>query len=94
MSHELPDTKAGILLNQISDHLPYFIRYPITRPKNKSHEIKIYPNELVASERHRQFLADVDIMGILDVSEDADPCRNYNILNNKLKEGTEIFFLT
>jgi hypothetical protein len=92
MSPELLHTKAGILLNQISDHLPYFVRYPITQPKNQTQEIQVHPNELNASEGLRHFLANSNILETLDESEDADPCSNYNILKSKLKEGIERYF--
>ena len=62
MNDEIFNVDAGIFLSKISDHLQYFVRYPVLQSHNRTREIKVYPNEQVALEGLRQFLRDHNLI--------------------------------
>jgi hypothetical protein len=83
-------TTAGVLLKNISDHLPYFIclDYLNYRSENTKY-IKVMSN---SAPEFKNYLINANILDNLDRNIFADPNANYNNLNDILKFGMDNFF--
>ena len=76
---------SGIILSDISDHLPYFYCINIQNHNKMSKEY-IYHRKL-NDENINKLLIDLEqlnVMNCLDTDHDGDPNKNYNILENYL----------
>ena len=76
---------SGIILSDISDHLPYFYCINIQN-HNKMPKEYIYHRKL-NDENINKLLIDLEqlnVMNYLDTDHDGDPNKNYNILENFL----------
>ena len=77
---------AGVMLNKISDHLPYFICIDIIdKPKTGPKYISICKKKKTAATDMLQDLLSFNLTDELDTSPNADPSKNYDILDNKVK---------
>ena len=92
ISENISETTSGILLNNISDHLPYFICLDILKYSNKSQKYVKVMSMPMASQKFKDYLANANITNALNKSEQADPDENYNLLNNILKSGIDQYF--
>ena len=87
-SNIFQEVKAGILLKNISDHLPYFVSFNCFRNTYESKKImKIFCGGNDAVDKLRTFIADSNVFDMLDKTSDADPNSNYEILNNVISRG-------
>ena len=85
LSHRISDATAGILINSISDHLPYFISLDINIYKNNIPKfIQIKHQSAQAIAYFKLEIANANIYNKLDLSLQADPNRNYNILQQTI----------
>ena len=85
LSHRISNATAGILINSISDHLPYFILLDINIYNNKIPKfIQIKHQSAQAIANFKLEIANANIYNKLDLSLQADPNRNYNILQQTI----------
>jgi hypothetical protein len=90
ISDNFSRTTSGIILNHISDHLPYFICLDyLNVAKDSSKFIKVQTQNSIG---FKEYLRNVNILDSLDSNCKTDPNDNYNILGNILKVGMEKFF--
>ena len=88
ISSEFSSVTAGILVDKISDHQPYFICLDyITLNKPSSRYIFIKNQTANTIEAFRTFLKDEKIMDKMNIGANTDPNINYNILNETLSKG-------
>ena len=81
-SHRLSESIAGILLNKISDHLPYFISMNnVNIKQNKTKRIiKIKQQNESNVAKFKAEMSHANLDSKLDLCIDADPNINYDIL--------------
>ena len=96
VSNHFSKTTSGILVSPISDHYPCFttLDYLTLNAKVNHKYIKIVPKNSQSIPAFRSFLANSNIIEQLNVNLNADPNKNYEILNKMLQKGTEKCFPT
>ena len=78
-------TSSGILLNRISDHLPYFICLEHSTKKQKVDKlIEIKNNNIMSMNKFRTGIEASNIWDKLDKDNFADPNENYHILETEI----------
>ena len=88
LSDNFSDSTAGILLQNISDHLPCFISLDYLKTEHVKHKyVKLYTNSPQAMNELKIFLRDADIMGKLR----GDPNQNYNTLIKIVSDAINLF---
>ena len=84
---------AGILIQNISDHLPYFIALDILKFKHNAVKyVQISPKCSQSMDNFKQYLQNKNIMATLDTDLNANPDTNYEKLNEIIKSGIENCF--
>lgn len=86
------ECKTGILLNGISDHLPYFIKVPTSQHQKSFKTVRVNCNEPGADLLFQQYLAESNIELKLKIGAAGDPEENYKILNSIIKTGYDKYF--
>ena len=83
------DHSSGILLSDISNHLPYFIclNSGVSR-QNTSVLIEIKPSG-ESIDNFRKEIMDSNVAASLDQHPNADPDANYNIIHNTIEQLKE-----
>ena len=80
-------TTAGILLNKLSDHQPYFVLLVITLTKIQNPNlIKIHMQNDEAINRFINEISNADLYNKLDQSQTADPNVSYNIIHDDIEK--------
>ena len=92
LNDRILECKSGILLNRISDHLPYFIKLQCFQHQNVPNKIQINHNRPDAHECFQNYLVESNITLKLNASPTGDPEDNYKILNDIIKIGYDKFF--
>ena len=78
-------TSSGILVNRISDHLPYFICLEhYTKKQKVSQLIEITNNNIISMNKFRSGIEASNIWDKLDKDNLADPNENYHILETEI----------
>ena len=78
-------TSSGILVNRISDHLPYFICLEYSTKKQKmSQLIEIKNNNIISMNKFRSGIEASNIWDKLNKDNLADPNENYHILETEI----------
>ena len=78
-------TTAGILLNKLSDHQPYFILMDIALTKIPNPKlIKIHLHNDEAINKFINEISNADLHNNLDKSQTADPNVSYNIIQDEI----------
>ena len=87
-------TCAGIILNQLSDHFPYFLSLDNMSTKNikPPKRVKQTINSRGAMENMLDYMKSNDIYDKLKTNLLEDPNINYDILHEYMKNTKEIFF--
>ena len=87
-------TCAGIILDQLSDHFPYFLSLDnmSTKSIKPPKRIKQTVNNPEAMENMLDYMKSNDIYDILKTNLIEDPNINYDILHEYMKNTKEIFF--
>ena len=84
------ETTAGVLHNNISDHLPYFITLDYSVNKQKYQKTtKIYSNSVEAKTKFKNEVSYICRNLNLDISPNADPNKNYDMLDDALKDSLD-----
>ena len=86
ISQRLLKTTAGIILSRISDHLPYFVSldYVSIKLKNITKLIQVKQQNASNLNNFKAELSRTDLLTNFDLSIDADPNRNYDILEHTI----------
>ena len=86
ISHRLLKTSAGITLSRISDHLPYFVSldYVNIKLKNVTKFIQVKQQNASNLNNFKAELSRTNLLTNFDLSIDADPNRNYDILEHTI----------
>ena len=86
ISHRLLKTSAGIILSRISDHLPYFVSldYVNIKLKNVTKFIQVKQQNASNLNNFKAELSRTNLLTNFDLSIDADPNRNYDILEHTI----------
>ena len=86
ISHRLLKTSAGIILSRISDHLPYFVSldYINIKLKNITKFIQVKQQNASNLNNFKAELSRTNLLTNFDLSIDADPNRNYDILEHTI----------
>ena len=92
-SHTI-STCSGIILDQLSDHFPYFVSLDnlITRKTKPPKQIKQTMNCPKAMENMLNYMKTNDIICRLNNDLTEDPNKNYNILHEHMKTAKAIHF--
>jgi hypothetical protein len=86
LSDNFSYTTAGIMMQAISDHLPYFITLDYLKPNiNTSGRITICKSDTAALNNFRNFLINADIMNQINSCQNVN--RKYEILQSIVLEG-------
>ena len=90
ISNDFSHVTAGILIQKISDHLPYFITLDNVHPnKRTSNKVKVFDNSSKSMENLRTFLQNIDITTRLALVDDTN--EKYSILQSLILEGLNKF---
>ena len=85
--------KAGILVQNISDHLPYFISLGILKSQyNTVKSVKVTLRSSESMNNFKNYLQEKNIMSILDCDQNSDPNRNYEKLHETVTAGLHTCF--
>ena len=86
ISHRLLITSAGIIPSRISDHLPYFVSldYVNIKLKNITKFIQVKQQNASNLNNFKAELSRTNVLTNFDLSIDADPNRNYDILEHTI----------
>ena len=86
ISHRLLKTSAGIILSRISDHLPYFVSLDYVNIKFKkiTKFIQVKQQNAYNLNNFKAELSCTNVLTNFDLSIDADPNRNYDILEHTI----------
>ena len=86
ISHRLLKTTAGIILSRISDHLPYFVSldYVNIKLKNVTKFIQVKQQSASDLTNFKAEIARINLITNFDMSIDADPNVNYDILEHTI----------
>ena len=84
--HRLLKTSAGIILSRISDHLPYFVPldYVNIKLKNVTKFIQVKQQNASNLNHFKAELSRTNLLTNFDLSIDAGPNRNYDILEHTI----------
>ena len=87
LSSQTVTSSAGIILDELSDHYPYFLRIDNlnTKLSNPPRRAKQKINNIRAMENLRDDMIDKNITKDLNHDLLADPNKNYDILHNHMK---------
>ena len=90
MANHMCETTAGILVNNISDHLLCFLTLDyLNTPHETTKYIKVYKKDGQSVNNFRLEIANQCILDRFNVDISGDPNENYNILNNMLVNALE-----
>jgi hypothetical protein len=92
LSENFSQTTSGILLKDISDHLPYFISLDYLCYNRKSYCFAKVVSH--SSSEFRKYLSEANIVSKLDGDSSGNPNENYEILNEILRTGMNQYFPT
>lgn len=93
INNMLHEVKAGILVKNISDHLPIFISFNCFKSViNSIKLVKVFSGGNEAITKFRQFMVDSNVENRLKKDSNADPNDNYEILSRYLSKGINEFF--
>ena len=86
ISHRLLKTTAGIILSRIADHLPYFVSldYVNIKLKNVTKFIQVKQQSASDLTNFKAEIARTNLITNFDMSIDADPNVNYDILEHTI----------
>ena len=80
--------KAGILIQRISDHLPYFIALDILKPQYDTiKSVKVTSKNSECKENFKLYLQRKNIMSLLDCDPSANPSTNYEKFHEIITKG-------
>jgi len=95
ISNYFSKTTAGILIKNISDHLPYFIVLDYLQIRNCTQKIvKLSRNDPGSIQNLKMYLKDCNIMEKFDLNDLNDPNENLEKLNSVLQTGLNIYLPT
>lgn len=90
ISDNFSKTTSGIILNDISDHLPYFVCLDyLSCRKEPSKFVKVKSQ---CSQDFLNYLRNIDVMTSLDTSPNANPDKNYEAFKKILDNGINKYF--
>ena len=90
LTDEFSKTTAGILYDNISDHQPYFVTLDYFKTlQNKKRYVKTYTNNREAKEKFRLEISEKCQPEMFEISLNADPNINYNLLDNILQSALD-----
>ena len=86
LSHRLLKTSAGIILSRSSDHLPYFVSmdHVNIKLKNITKFIQVKQQNASNLNNFKEEISRTNLLTDFDLSIDADPNRNYDILEHTI----------
>ena len=92
MSHDTANITSGVLMNQISDHLPLIICLDhLTYKKEVSRYVWTRKQNNQSITEFKDYLISENIMNKLDRSIHSDPNNNYAIFNDILQKGQNLY---
>lgn len=92
LSNNFSDTTSGIIISNLSDHLPYFTCLDYLKIKQSTPKYVKY--RIQNSDAHanlKMFIQSQDICSKLDNSPNANPETNYDILNRIIQTGLDTY---
>jgi hypothetical protein len=90
LSSNFAKTTSGILLNNISDHQPYFVTFDFLKlTKDKVKYVKVFKNTTETRLRFKTELERMCSMSLFKTGSHDDPNNNYNILNNVIQTALD-----
>ena len=84
---------AGVLIQKISDHLPYFIALDVFKiQQNAVKYVRVTSKTAESMAKLKEYLQNKNILSILDCHPDANPGTNYDTLNDVIMGGIKTCF--
>ena len=87
------ESKAGIIVKCLSDHLPYFMSFRFKAPCNKNKIIEIYEENDESINYLKHELHFTDLCAMLNQEPTANPCKNFDIFNTALQKIKDKHFI-
>ena len=84
LENSLIESKSGIVLKSLSDHLPYFTSIKSKTTCGKKKTIEIYNENDESIAQIKQELNSIDLCACLNNDPNADPCKNFDTFNSVL----------